>query len=156
MHSRIFQISENPVKKEEYINVDKILDSESFVGTIADYVAESDREEDIEWLVSCIKDYGIEYDNQQDMIIFKKGFKENYFQGRFEKLKEKINSMTLEEFAKGDFSLYEIRMLIEEKFGFYVYYKGDYCDDIMPFDSFVRMMEEERKYYIGGTLDYHC
>lgn len=156
MHSRIFQISKNPVKKEEYINVDKILDSESFVGTIADYVTESDREEDIEWLVSCIKDYGIEYDNQQDMIIFKKGFKENYFRERFEKLKEKINSMTLEEFAKGDFSLYEIRMLIEEKFGFYVYCKGVYCDDIMPFDLFVRMMEEERKYYIGGTLDYHC
>lgn len=55
MHSRIFQISEKPIPKDEYFNEERYYDS--FVGSIADYVAETkkeDRESELQWLEGCM------------------------------------------------------------------------------------------------------
>ena len=48
-HSRIFQVSQKPIEKADYIEDSNYWDH-WFTRTLADYVADSNREEDIEWL----------------------------------------------------------------------------------------------------------
>ena len=49
-NSRIFQFSETPVSKEDYITSDQFIDN--FVGEVADSVSDdTNREEDIQWLL---------------------------------------------------------------------------------------------------------
>lgn len=150
MHSRIIQLSKEPIDKDDYITEDTFIDD--FVGVIADYVSEeTDREEDIKWLLYAIKEYGIVYNDKEESIIFPKGFKENYFRERFKELKEVVQNISLEQFASNSTVAYNLASLIEDKHGFYIY-----TSFWQSFDSFVRgELEEGEKYYIGGTIDYH-
>lgn len=152
MHSRIFQLSEVPVDKEDYITEDEFIDG--FVGMIADYVSsDTDRREDIQWLCSALKEYGIIYDENEESIIFLEGFKKKYFKERFEKLRTTLQNMSLEEFSSDSLAAFELASLIENRFSFYVYYEYTW----QSLDNFVRSeLKEGQKYYIGGTLDYHC
>ena len=59
---------------------------------------------------------------------------------------------TLEEFTKEQYSIWILKDAYEERFGFYV----DYDGDLMNLDNFIRHCTPDIKYYIGGTLDYHC
>jgi acyl carrier protein len=152
MHSRIFQLSEVPVNKEDYITEDEFIDG--FVGMIADYVSsDTDRREDIQWLCSVLKEYGIIYDENEESIIFLEGFKKKYFKERFEKLRTTLQNMSLEEFSSDSLAAFELASLIENRFSFYVYSEYTW----QSLDNFVRSeLKEGQKYYIGGTLDYHC
>lgn len=153
MHSRIFQMDIEPINKKDYIDESTFYE-DTFIGTIADYVDEdTNRDEDIQWLVDCYKKYGMEYNKKEDYIIFKKGFKKNYFRERFELFKETIDELTFEDFAYDTrANLYKIKSLMEDRFSFYVYF-DDYW---MTFDRFVRQLEEGKKYYLGATIDYHA
>lgn len=155
MHSRIFQFSTEP--HERHISCEEIVElmSGSFIGTIADYVDESDREEDIAWLLDYLAasapDY-FEYNPAEGSIIFRAGFKQKYFRQRFEEFKKKVTTMELKDFAEDTYEVYELMQLIDDRHGFYIYMKGYW----QTFDSFVRRdMEESRKYFIGATFDYH-
>jgi len=151
MHSRIFQLSESPISKEDYITEELFYDD--FVGQIADYVDDStEREEDIKWLINTIEKYGATYNEKEQSIVFLKGFKDSYFKERFQKLKEVIQNMNLSEFSTGFMKVYELKDLIEDEYGFYIYYNDSYA----PIDAFVREdVEEGKKYFIGNVLDYH-
>jgi len=161
MHSRIFQISTEPIEKEDYIEESTFYDT-TFVGEVADYVNENtDRNDDIEWLKCCYENVeGIIIDNGTITITDKK----KYFEKKFEKFKEQLNKLetetTLEAFAKADrtyydfsYTLWELKCAAEgDKFGFYVY---DTQDGLYRFDDFVRYYDENVPYYIGATIDYH-
>lgn len=160
MHSRIFQVSLSPINKSNYIIESDYWDH-WFLNEIADYVAESnDRNEDIEWLKNCYKEKGIEFgaDNNGEYFIVKS--KQAYFKQQFNKFMEtidKIKNYTLDNFAQGFHEMWLLKNAYEEKFGaFYVDIGIDEDEDLMSFDSFVRMCTIEKKYYIGGTMDYHC
>lgn len=149
MHSRIIQLSFFPINEDEYVTEDA-WELESFIGSIADYVADSpDRQEDIDWFISCIGPDHVECDG--NMIIFLPEFKEGYFKPRLEKLKQTVQELTLEQFANYSLINYDIRRFVVDEYGFYVLI--DKC--WMPFDDFVRELEEGVPYYIGATLDYH-
>lgn len=153
MHSRIFQMDIEPINKKDYIDESTFYE-DTFIGTIADYVDEdTNRDEDIQWLVDCYEKYGMEYNKEEDYVIFKKGFKKNYFRERFKLFKETIDELTFEDFAYDTrANLYKIKSLMEDRFSFYVYF-DDYW---MTFDRFVRQLEEDKKYYLGATIDYHA
>lgn len=164
MHSRIFQIDFNPIEESDYIDSSK-YDDNGFVGEHADYVADSDnREEDIKWLIVgfenvinkddlLVEQRLIDYDDIEQSIIFKAGFKEAYFQKKFDELNEFMKSLDLKTFSSDSFLVYKIQKTFEEKHGFYVDLGQE---GYMTLDSFIRgYVREDTKYYFGGTVDYH-
>lgn len=152
MHSRIFQVSLEPIEKEDYIEESTYWDH-WFVGEIADYVVDSDRNEDIDWLKDCCNGLTFGTDDNGKYFIVRN--KEEYFKKKFKRFKnavDTIKSCTLEEFTKEIFAVWELKNAYEERFGFYV----DADGELLNFDNFIRLCIVNEKYYIGGTLDYHC
>lgn len=152
MHSRIFQVSSEPIAKEDYIE-EAVYYDHWFLNSIADYVADSNRNEDIDWLKNCYDGLTFGKDDIGEYFVVKS--KEQYFQPKFKRFKNAIDSIkscTLEEFTKEMFAVWELKNAYEERFGFYV----DWDDDVMTLDNFIRCCVTDVKYYIGGTIDYHC
>lgn len=151
MHSRIFQVSMEPIEKENYI-CEADYWEHWFTREIADYVSDDcDREGDIERLGNIAKGYFVGKDDNGEYIIVTN--KEEYFSYAYVKFMEALNKIgkpTPEEFTNR-ISLWDLNQAMEDKFGFYV----DVDGELMTFDSFVRRCVINEKYYIGGTLDYH-
>ena len=153
MHSRIFQVSEKPIEKCDYIEESYYWDH-WFVNEFADYVdGNTDRADDIQWLRECARGYTVGCDENGDYVIVTS--KTEYFSRAFERFKEVINKLkdcTLEDFATEIYDMWSLKNAYEEKFGFYVNMDGD----LLSFDSFVRHCTTDIKYYIGSTIDYHA
>lgn len=153
MHSRIFQVSLNPIDKNDYIRESDYWDH-WFLNEVADYVDDDcDAYDDVKWLQDCVK--GITFGGDENGTYLVVVSREEYFRRSFEKFKitlDKIKDCTLEDFSKGFHEMWQLKDSYEEKFGFYV----DADGELMSFDRFVRLCTTEEKYYIGGTLDYHC
>ena len=155
MHSRIFQASLKPIDKIEYIEESNYWDH-WFVGSVADYVTESDdRDEDIQWLKDCHSHHGLEFGKDDNGEFFIVKDKCAYFERSFDVFKEtldKIKDCTLEDFAQGFHEMWQLKNAYEDKFDFYI----DADGELLSLDSFIRLCATEEKYYIGGTLDFHC
>lgn len=153
MHSRIFQVSLEPIDKSCYIGESDYWDH-WFLNSVADYVSEDcDRNEDIEWLRDCVEGITFGCDDNGEYFIINS--REEYFRRSFEKFKttlDKIKNCDLEDFSKGIHEMWALKDAYNKKFGFYV----DADGELMSFDSFVRLCATEEKYYIGNSLDYHC
>ena len=153
MHSRIFQVSLDPIEKANYITESDYYDH-WFTNSIADYVSDDcDREEDIKWLKDCVDGISFGSDNNGEYFIVES--KETYFEKKFIAFKEaldKISKCTLSDFSQGIFELYQLNISYEDKYGFYI----DADGELMTFDTFIRDCVESEKYYLGGTCDYHC
>lgn len=151
MHSRIFQVSMEPINEGEYIAEDDYYEH-WFTREWADYVSDDcDRNSGIEWLNSCAKGYTVDEDGNGKYLIVTS--KERYFANAYERFTEaldKIGKPTLEEFANG-IDLWYLKNAYEDKCGFYI----DADGELMTFDSFIRRCVINEKYYIGGVLDYH-
>lgn len=152
MHSRIFQVSLEPIEKADYIEESTYYDH-WFTNSIADYVNENcDRTHDIEWLKECERGYTVGCDKYGEYFIVNS--KEEYFESKFKSFKDAINKIkdcTLEEFTHGLYEIWALKSAYEERFGFYV----DADGELITFDSFIRACAKGEKYYIGGTIDYH-
>jgi hypothetical protein len=149
MHSRIFQLSEHPINPDDYIIEEDFYDN--FIGEVADYVSgDTCRNEDIYWFVSSLKQYGIIYNEKEESIIFPEDFKFKYFKSRYDKFVKLSQEIDLRKFSSDDLELWSLQQLIENKYGFYIF-----TNHYEPLDSFVRQLQGEEKYFIGGTIDYH-
>ena len=159
MHSRIFQLSEMPIAKDEYISEYEYHDH-WFSREIADYVdGDTDRVEDIEWLGSCVS--GIEFgiDEHGEFLIIKN--REQYFARMFQSFASYIEAInhkcTLKDFTDGIKEMWSLDNAYNDKFGFYVELTTatDRYTDLVTFDNFIRTSKDGEKYYIGATIDYH-
>ena len=154
MHSRIFQVSRTPIETYDYIEEMDYIDH-WFTNSVADYVSDNcNRNDDIEWLKQCRRGLAVDCDENGEYLMITS--KTEYFSHSFERFKKilnKIKDCTLEEFSEeGYVDMWGLKNEYEEKFGFYI----DNDGDLNSLDSFVRRYEEGKKYYIGGTVDYHC
>ena len=154
MHSRIFQVSMEPINKHEYIEESDYWDH-WFTNEIADYVNDNtNRCDDIEWLRNCYEHNGMEFGSDNNGEYFIVESREQYFKRSFDRFKaaiDKIKDCTLEDFANGLEHMWHIEDAYENKFGFYVNADGE----TINLDSFIRACALNEKYYIGGTIDYH-
>ena len=151
MHSRIFQISKEPIKEEDYIDMDDMPDS--FYEKIADYVWSSSRESDIDWLKEKLTEVA-EFSGDHFTIINKKKYFEDKYVRFINKAKE-LENISLEDFIEGKagYIIYFLEAEEDDKWGFYVYQSpGNYYETL---DLFMRCAQEGKIYYIGNTLDYH-
>ena len=154
MHSRIFQISSEPI--EDFITEERYYDG--FVGQYADYVAtiesETDLLEDLKWLGSR---EGISVDLDKKTVTITS--KRDYFDKKFDEFKnliEELKDTTTEEFINGthDLKLYQLQSAYENEHGFYIDDNDDYMG-LSNIDYWVRNTEENKPYYIGAVFDYH-
>lgn len=156
MHSRIIELSLEPIKEDDMIAASDIIYDEdsTFIGAVADYVVDSDRDNDINWFTEYVSNsHPAEYVDDEEAIIFKDGFEISFFKKRFESFVEKAKNITLEEFAKDtNLECYKLKCLLEDKYSFYVWFEKR----LITLDSFIRgYLETNKKYYLGGTIDYH-
>lgn len=157
MHSRIFQLSANPIEEVDYI-VESDYYDHWFTNQIADYVdGDCDRDASIEWLKNCSKGYEIIQDNNGNYILVVSR-KEKYFENSYDEFMselQKIGTPTIEQFVSG-IDLWRFKNAYEDKFAFYVdLHQEGYGGGLMTFDSFIRHCNVGTKYYVGGVIDYH-
>lgn len=151
MHSRLYQVSDQPIDKEELTHEYDYYDG--FVGQVADYISERDEEKikaDIDWLGGQA---GINVNSDKRTFVITS--KTEYFSKKYDKFKEvleKLSTFTLEDFVSPNnwLDFYNLENACEEKYGFYV----DDCG-WTTLDSWVRNAEENKTYHIGSTFDYH-
>ena len=152
MHSRIFQVSMEPIEKADYIDESNYYDH-WFINSIADYVSDdTNRTEDLDWLTSYVKGIVVSDDEDGEFLIVTD--REKYFKNAFEDFKkviDEIKNCTIKEFSKGLHNMWRIIHTYEDKYGFYV----DADGELITLDNFVRTCALNEKYYIGATLDYH-
>lgn len=157
MHSRIYQVSEKPIKEENLIEECRYEDD--FVGSTADYVSkqvyESDIESDLEWLQTATK--GIKIDTKTKTITITS--KKEYFETKHEKFKElaeQLSYISLDDFIsdKRYFDVHNLKRAYDEKHAFYID-DNDECTGITSMDNWVRSAEENKTYYVGNIFDYH-
>ena len=156
MHSRIFQISEQPIQQEDYINETYFYDH-WFLNRIADYVNDdTDRQDDIEWLKTCCSDDGISFGEDKDGAFLIIEDKHKFFEKSFARFQECLSNLlnkTLDDFISYSMSMdmYRLNNSYNDDCGFYTYHDGE----LVTFDEFVRYYKTNTKYYFGATIDYH-
>lgn len=167
MHSRAFQLTGHKLPENQYLEESDLNYEEGMPISIADYIQDSDRKEDIQWLLYYLKEKGVEgwsYDKAEQSLTFTKPFITSYFKQAYESFKKKAEEITLEDFSQsfGAVSAYCLSSLIEERDGFYIFVGPSLTGFFRTMDSFVRSLNYELRgkdsvtFYIGGTLDYCC
>lgn len=154
-HSRIFQVSEEPIEKIDYITKSRYWEH-WFLNEHADYVAESNREDDIKWLKE-VAYKGIEFGEDEYGEFLVVTSKTDYFAKKFTRFTtdlEDISKMALTDFASARASIWKLEDAFEDKYGFYIDDTSQF-GEFSTFDRFIRICNENTKYYIGGTMDYH-
>ena len=154
MHSRIFQVSANPISKEDYISECKY--DENLVNGIADYVVTvSEPLEDLKWLQSVNRGLEVNFEEKTITITSKKEYFERSYE-EFQKKLEELQQATIDDFitTKNHFQMYDLQESYNSKRGFYIDDNDEYMG-LNTLDAWVREAEENKKYYIGRVFDYH-
>lgn len=157
MHSRIFQVSREPIDKEDYIDESNYYDH-WFTNLIADCVnGDTDRGDDVKWLKECYEKSGLSFGKDSGGEYFIIDDKAKYFKPKFEefcKALDELKKITLEDFSsnKCNMPVYLLKGAHNDKFGFYI--DSDETS-LRTLDEFVRYADIGIKYYIGVTIDYH-
>ena len=130
MHSRIIELSKDPILKHERMCESSVPDW--FYHSIADYTdADTDRDHDIKW----------------------------YFERQYHAFLDKaceLTGISLDAFvgeAKYDIgmAMYKLNEHYQDKFSLYVYFN----DELKSLDEWIRETDLSGSFYFGGTLDYH-
>lgn len=157
MHSRIFQVSRDPIPAEHRIDESDIPDW--FFNAVADYVdTETDHASDIQWFLSVHRPFMMP-GREPDCIVFTADAKHIYFRPRYQNFLEKameLSNSSLEAFIgltpQGiGFPMYELNNAYNDKFGFYIYYDHN----LWTMDEWMRSTDLREPFFIGATIDYH-
>lgn len=160
MHSRVFEISSEPIAPVNRLNEYELPDW--FCSGIADYVdstREEDRPEELSWFSSRFAG-NCQVDG--DMVIFKDNTKHDYFRFSYNKFREAAAVLAVCEYdtfcdskPSSDFSMtiHKLKSSYEDHFGFYVYDRDN--EELITMDSWVRQRDLSKPYYVGSIIDYH-
>lgn len=159
MHSRIFQISTEPIDKENYLNEDTLQQGD---GSFYDYcseIDEEDRKEDIANLVNHALPKGMFELISDDTMRYNGGieqWKEEYVAN----IKKRANALTADNMLEWG-STYYLKQAVENPLdvAYHFYLAGEGCQSFaeqsFAFMEFVCGLEPGTTLYIGGVIDYH-
>ncbi|WP_285948815.1 hypothetical protein [Bacteroides congonensis] len=159
MHSRIFQISTEPIDKENYLNEDTLQQGD---GSFYDYCSEIDeenRKEDIANLVNHALPNGMFELISDDTMRYNGGieqWKEEYVAN----IKKRADALTVDNMLEWC-STYYLKQAIENPLdtAYHFYLDSDGCpafaEQSFAFMEFVCALEPGTVLYIGGVIDYH-
>ena len=154
MHSRIFQVSESPIK-EECLTDESCYDEWDH----AEYVCQVEDDKniiaDLEGFQTATK--GIKVDTEARTITITS--KKEYFEEKLEKfraLAEELSTITQDEFMspKSSYKFSDLEDLYNNKYSFYIDDNDEYCG-LTTLDNWVRYSEENKVYHVGSIFDYH-
>ena len=158
MHSRIFQISREPIDPENYCSENFELPYDSEYGILVDpidYVvclSDEGKEESIQWLKEVYKDV-FKIDGDKVTVVNKKAYFKKRYQDFMKEMK-KLKNITLEQFSTCEYNktFRNLKNDYEEEFGFWVDSMQTGMDTL---DEFMRRIENGFVFYIGAVMDYH-
>lgn len=157
MHSKIFQLSKEPIEKDELMTESYFLSTDcdytggGFVGTVADYVSaisEKAQKQEITEFVKAFKN-GIEYHEEGNYFVVVD--KKEIFKEDFHDFSTTMEGFSIKEFVNKSWAN-RVKDIISPTFSWYVY--TDLCWE--PYTDFFRTVKTGEKYYFGSVLDYHC
>ena len=141
MHSRIIELSKDPILKNERMCESSVPDW--FYHSIADYTdADTDRDHDIKWFLDAVARV-VDVAEDGKSFTFKPKAKQKYFERQYHAFLDKaceLTGISLDAFV-GD----------QDKFSLYVYFN----DELKSLDEWIRETDLSGSFYFGGTLDYH-
>lgn len=156
--NKIIELKTNRLDPEDFAGESTFyFDDETFLGTVATRVdGKTNRAEDIEWLINHLPKEFIEIDKEDESITFLTGFKQAYFKPIYKLFKTIAKGIDLDTFAgcsdvMRDETMYALERVVNGKDQIVIH--GDFGNDSL--DEFIRNLEINTKYYIGGTVIYH-
>ena len=156
MHQKIFQISKNPIPKDEYLTEGEYFDN--FVGEIADYVMESTDKDENKTIFRNIP--GILYNTEENTITVEN--KHAYFAGSYKNFKKQLqilSAITEEEFCQNhqtdlSYHMFLLDEAYNDKYG--IYMDDGYNEyGLITLDNFIRNCKNGDTFYLGAVIDYH-
>ena len=157
MHSRIIELSKDPILKHERMCESSVPDW--FYHSIADYTdADTDRDHDIKWFLDAVARV-VDVAEDGKSFTFKPKAKQKYFERQYHAFLDKaceLTGISLDAFVgetKYDIgmAMYKLNEAYQDKFSFYIYYQ----DKLKTLDEWIRETDLSESFYFGGTLDYH-
>lgn len=85
-------------------------------------------------------------------VILTDEVKERYFQGKFDRMKELVASITLKEFATGAAEVFLLKQAVEDSYGNCVYHERD---GLTTFDDWMREAPTGIPIYFGNVIFMH-
>lgn len=85
-------------------------------------------------------------------VILTDDVKERYFQGKFDRMKELMSSITLKEFATRTAEIFSLKQTVEDSCGDCVYHEGD---GLTTFDDWMREAPTGIPIYFGNVILMH-
>ena len=156
MHSRIIELSKDPILKHERMCESSVPDW--FYHSIADYTdADTDRDHDIKWFLDAVARV-VDVAEDGKSFTFKPKAKQKYFERQYHAFLDKaceLTGISLDAFvgeAKYDIgmAMYKLNEHYQDKFSLYVYFN----DELKSLDEWIRETDLSGSFYFGGTLDY--
>ena len=157
MHSRIIELSNEPILKHE--RMCESLVPEWFYHSIADYTdADTDRDHDIKWFLESVARV-VDVAEDGESFTFKPKAKQKYFERQYHAFLNKtceLTGISLDAFVgetKYDIgmAMYKLNEQYQDKFSLYIYFN----DELKSLDEWIRETDLSGFFYFGGTLDYH-
>jgi hypothetical protein len=159
MHSSIFQISTQPIGKENYIDENTFIDGDfSFYDYCANMSDEQHKEE-ISDLVEYKLPKGMFELTSEDTILYKGGV-EQWKKEFVANIHEKAETLTVENMLEWR-PLYNLEQAIENPLdtNYRFYLDGDgnqsFTEASFAFMEFVCGLEPDTTLHVGGVVDYH-
>lgn len=136
---------------------------EWFFCSVSDYVKEDkNHDETVDWFLKDLQELtpyvDISSEKDKQWIVFKEGFIHAYFSRIYPQFEEALANLVKNASIEAlcgyemEHLLYPLEKMNEDKFGVYIYTRET---QLIPLNEFIRQIEPNKKYYIGGTLDYH-
>lgn len=152
MHGRIFEIREERLPREEWMNETHLYDEDT---SFADYYIDSeDREGDLQWLKQTLPPSMFRMDGDEIEIISDgKDVIEKWIE-RMKKEVDKLDYESVVKFSETHRIKYMMKGMLHEDFMFRTDY-ADYCHDSTAFVKDCINNYQGKKLYVCGIIDFH-
>lgn len=158
MHSRIIQVSKNPIPKEDLIS-ESYFSYDHWFFHIADYIADipaNEWQEEYESFLGNYLDSHIKINYKRNSLKIKDigSFREKKRKLLAEKAKKLLARL---ETPGEDYSmaLYQLNGTNNDKLGVYIVLEDEYHDSLETLDEWLDSVADGEKYYLGAVIDYH-
>lgn len=157
MYSTIYVIEESRYVDLKEESLAKQYEGDKNLPEFADIIKEGNLDTDFNELVELFQKIGcdpfVDIDKEKHTFIFKKGFKENYFNIAWQRLEKHIDQVdAFHKFSESVDFAKTATQLINEQHG---YYQSDQYGSYQTFDDFVRSISYDVEYSVVETMSYH-